>query len=230
MSAGEDSSTGERIVLCESVDIEGTGDRAEKAAYREAEKVRTRLLADADELKVARTKATVGGLLERWMAQHEIDPTTRVSAEVGQLNSVVAAVGGVDEGGVAAGDLAGQPCLVGLAADPAGYAVEVPGDVRAGDGRVFLSGGGQGDPTVPRSAAASRRAGIGGGQVVDRAASVGGGPPNVDLIAGDPLQNGAQTDEIAPPLRDRRDVEPTARRGRRGPHTMTVARRCGHRA
>ncbi|MFP5021012.1 hypothetical protein [Pseudonocardia phyllosphaerae] len=43
MPAGEDPSTGERIVLCESVDIEGTGDRAEKAAYREAEKARTRL-------------------------------------------------------------------------------------------------------------------------------------------------------------------------------------------
>lgn len=81
VSAGEDPSTGERIVLCESVDIEGDGDRAEKAAYREAEKIRTRLLADADELKVARTKATVGALLERWMQQHEIDATTRMTYE-----------------------------------------------------------------------------------------------------------------------------------------------------
>ncbi|OLL76447.1 putative ABC transporter ATP-binding protein [Pseudonocardia sp. Ae168_Ps1] len=48
----------------------------------EAEKVRTRLFADADELKVARTKATVGALLERWMAQHEIDPTTRMTYEL----------------------------------------------------------------------------------------------------------------------------------------------------
>ncbi|NWJ74590.1 hypothetical protein HX744_29425 [Pseudonocardia sp. ICBG1122] len=81
MSAGEDPSTGERIVLCESVDIVGDGDRAEKAAHREAEKIRTRLLADADELKVACTKATVGALLERWMRQHEIDATTRMTHE-----------------------------------------------------------------------------------------------------------------------------------------------------
>lgn len=81
MSAGDDPSTGERIVLTESVLIEGEGDRAVKAAYREAEKVRTRLLADADELKIARTKATVGALLERWMQQHEIDATTRMTYE-----------------------------------------------------------------------------------------------------------------------------------------------------
>lgn len=81
MSVGEDPLTGERIVLTESVVIDGDGDRAEKAAYREAVKVRTRLLADADELKVARTKATVGALLERWMQQHEIDATTRMTYE-----------------------------------------------------------------------------------------------------------------------------------------------------
>ena len=81
VSAGQDPSTGERIVLVESVPIEGQGEKAERAAYREAEKVRTKLLADADELKVARTKATVGALLERWMAQHEIDPTTRMTYE-----------------------------------------------------------------------------------------------------------------------------------------------------
>jgi hypothetical protein len=72
-----DPSTGERIVLVESVAIQGEGDRAERAAYREAEK----LLADADALEVARTEATVGALLERWMDQHEIDPTTRMTYE-----------------------------------------------------------------------------------------------------------------------------------------------------
>src|SRR5689334_8941698 len=72
LSAGDDPSTGERIVLVESVDIKGQGERAERVAYREAEKVRTRLLAEADALKVARTKATVGALVERWMVQHEI--------------------------------------------------------------------------------------------------------------------------------------------------------------
>src|SRR4051812_26126641 len=81
VSAGEDPSTGERIVLVDSVAIEGQGEKAERAAYREAEKLRTKLLADADELKVARTKATVGALLERWMGQHEIDPTTRMTYE-----------------------------------------------------------------------------------------------------------------------------------------------------
>lgn len=79
VSAGEDPSTGERIVLVESVEIQGQGERAERAAYREAEKLRTKLLADADALKVGRTKATVGALLERWMEQHEIDPTTRMT-------------------------------------------------------------------------------------------------------------------------------------------------------
>jgi len=77
VSAGTDPSNGERIVLVDSVLIEGQGDRAERAAYREAEKRRTQLLADADSLKVARTKATVGALLARWMEHHEIDPTTR---------------------------------------------------------------------------------------------------------------------------------------------------------
>jgi integrase len=81
VSAGDDPSTGDRIVLVDSVPIEGSGERAERAAYREAEKLRTKLLADADSLKVARTKATVGALLERWMQQHEIDPTTRMAYE-----------------------------------------------------------------------------------------------------------------------------------------------------
>jgi integrase len=82
VSAGEDPSTGERIVLVGSVPIEVPGTaRAERAAIKEAEKLCAKLLADADALKVARTKATVGALLERWMAQHEIDPTTRMTYE-----------------------------------------------------------------------------------------------------------------------------------------------------
>jgi len=82
VSAGEDPSTGERIILTDSVPIEQPGNtRSERAAQKEAEKLRTRLLADADDLKVARTRATVGALLDRWMAQHEIDPTTRMTYE-----------------------------------------------------------------------------------------------------------------------------------------------------
>lgn len=95
MSAGEDPSTGERIVLVDSVAIEGQGDRAERTAYREAEKLRTKLLSDADELKVARTKATVGALLERWMQQHEIDPTTRMTYESQIRMYILPAVGDV---------------------------------------------------------------------------------------------------------------------------------------
>lgn len=50
-------------------------------ALKDAERRRTKLLAEADELKVARTRATVGALLGRWMAQHEIDATTRMTYE-----------------------------------------------------------------------------------------------------------------------------------------------------
>jgi integrase len=95
VSAGEDPSTGDRIVLVDSVEIEGQGDRADRAAYREAEKLRTKLLGDADALKVARTKATVGALLERWMAQHEIDATTRMTYESQIRMYIVPAVGDV---------------------------------------------------------------------------------------------------------------------------------------
>ncbi len=38
---------------------------------KEADKLRTRLLAEADSLKVARTKSTLGALLDRWLPQHE---------------------------------------------------------------------------------------------------------------------------------------------------------------
>ncbi|MBN9101066.1 MAG: hypothetical protein J0I49_23580 [Pseudonocardia sp.] len=80
VSAGEDPSTGERIILTDSVPIEIPGNaRAERDAMKAAEKLRTKLLSDADDLKVARTRATVGALLERWMAQHEIDQTTRMT-------------------------------------------------------------------------------------------------------------------------------------------------------
>jgi len=82
-------------VLVDSVEIEGQGERADRAAYRQAEKLRTKLLSDADELKVARTKATVGALLERWMQQHEIDPTTRMTYESQIRMYILPAVGDV---------------------------------------------------------------------------------------------------------------------------------------
>jgi len=96
VSAGEDPSTGERIILTDSVPIEVPGNaRAEREALKAAEKLRTRMLADADELKVARTRATVGALLERWMAQHEIDPTTRMTYESQIRIYILPAVGDV---------------------------------------------------------------------------------------------------------------------------------------
>jgi integrase len=48
---------------------------------KQAEKLRTKLPADADTLKVARTKSTVSALLERWISQHELDSTTRMNYE-----------------------------------------------------------------------------------------------------------------------------------------------------
>ena len=82
VSAGEDPTTGERIIIVDSVPIEKPGnERSERAALREAETLRTKLVADADALKVARTRATVGALLDRWLAQHELDPTTHMNYE-----------------------------------------------------------------------------------------------------------------------------------------------------
>lgn len=86
VSAGFDPSTGERIVLYETVAIapastKAARERAERDAYSEAQKKLTSLQADADALKVARTKATVRALLERYMEQIEIAPTTRPTYE-----------------------------------------------------------------------------------------------------------------------------------------------------
>lgn len=75
--------TGERLVLADSVQIDKPGnDRSERAAAKEAEKVLTRLQGEADSLKLARTKSTFGALLDRWLPQHEIDPTTRMTYEL----------------------------------------------------------------------------------------------------------------------------------------------------
>ncbi|MPY81618.1 MAG: hypothetical protein GEV04_25280, partial [Actinophytocola sp.] len=79
VSAGTDPATGERIVLTESVPIENPGSaRSERAAERKADKVLTRLQAEADSLKVARTKSTLCTLLDKWLPQHELDETTRM--------------------------------------------------------------------------------------------------------------------------------------------------------
>jgi hypothetical protein len=83
VSAGTDPSTGERIVLYETVP---SRDARTKAARERAERERLQGggegphaapgRSEADALEVGRTKATV---MERWMAQHEIDATTRMN-------------------------------------------------------------------------------------------------------------------------------------------------------
>lgn len=84
VSAGVDPATGERIILHETL-----------ATEREAEKALTRLLAEADALKTARTKASFGFLLDRWFPQHEVGPSTRATYESLLRNHIRPALGTV---------------------------------------------------------------------------------------------------------------------------------------
>jgi len=68
VTAGADPATGERIVLTEMC-----------PTLKEAERARTRLLAEADALKNARTKASFGYLLDRWLVGHDVEITTRAT-------------------------------------------------------------------------------------------------------------------------------------------------------
>jgi integrase len=70
VSAGTDPVTGERLRL------QGTA-----ATIKEAEKLRTKLLGEADTYRSARTNASLGFLLDRWLPQHDVDENTRVSYE-----------------------------------------------------------------------------------------------------------------------------------------------------
>jgi integrase len=70
VSAGTDPVTGRRMVL------QGTA-----PTVREAEKLRTKLLAEADTYRSARTNASLGYLLDRWLPQHDVDENTRESYE-----------------------------------------------------------------------------------------------------------------------------------------------------
>ena len=70
-------------------------ERAERDAHKEAEKILARLQVEADSLKAARTKSTLGGLLERWLPQHEVDPTTRMNYESQIRNYIVPNLGDV---------------------------------------------------------------------------------------------------------------------------------------
>jgi integrase len=70
VSAGTDPVTGTRLRFHGSA-----------ATATEAEKLRTKLLAEADEFLSARTNASLGYLLDRWLPQHDIDESTRESYE-----------------------------------------------------------------------------------------------------------------------------------------------------
>lgn len=96
VSAGKDPVTGERLVLVESVPIEKPGnERSERAAQKAADKVRTKLQGEADSLKVARTKSTFGALLDRWLPQHELDATTRMTYDILIRNHIRPVLGDV---------------------------------------------------------------------------------------------------------------------------------------
>jgi integrase len=70
VSAGTDPVTGERLRL------QGTA-----PTVKEAEKLRTKLLGEADTFRSARTNASLGYLLDRWLPQHDIEEDTRESYE-----------------------------------------------------------------------------------------------------------------------------------------------------
>jgi integrase len=82
VTAGVDPATGERIVLSEVA-----------PTRREAEPALTRLLAEADAWKTARTTASFGALLDRWLAGHEVAVTTRVTYESLIRNHIRPALG-----------------------------------------------------------------------------------------------------------------------------------------
>jgi integrase len=70
VSAGTDPITGDRLRL------QGTA-----PTMKAAEKLRTTLLAEADTYRSARTNASLGFLLDRWLPQHDVDENTRESYE-----------------------------------------------------------------------------------------------------------------------------------------------------
>ena len=68
--AGVDPITKRRHYLTETIPAGPT-------AHREAEKARTRLLAQVDEKRNPRTRATLNQLLDRWLDVAELESTTR---------------------------------------------------------------------------------------------------------------------------------------------------------
>lgn len=70
--AGRDPVTGKRHYLTETIPAGPT-------AARDAEKARTRLLAQLDERRNPRTRATVNQLLDRWLSVIEVEENTRAA-------------------------------------------------------------------------------------------------------------------------------------------------------
>jgi hypothetical protein len=72
--AGVDPVSHRRLYLDETI---APGPRAAK----EAEKTRTRFLAEVDQRRNPRTRATVGQMLDRHLSMLDVEPTTRISYE-----------------------------------------------------------------------------------------------------------------------------------------------------
>ncbi|MFG3418705.1 hypothetical protein [Micromonospora sp. NPDC048063] len=79
--AGEDPISGKRHYLTETIP-------AGRTAAKEAEKARTRLLAQVDDRRNPRTRATLDQLLDRWLEVADIEATTRMGY-VNKLNKHV---------------------------------------------------------------------------------------------------------------------------------------------
>jgi integrase len=75
--AGVDPVTGRNSYLTESVPVPA-GQDGERSARRKAERARTRMLAEAEGARAARTTATVARAVEEWFAVAELEASTRL--------------------------------------------------------------------------------------------------------------------------------------------------------
>lgn len=83
--AGEDPVTGKKVYLTEST----------TKGQREAERIRTRLLAQADRQRQAESKANFGYVLDAWLTTHEVDPSTLASYKRSVEKRIKPALGSV---------------------------------------------------------------------------------------------------------------------------------------
>ena len=89
--AGIDPVSKKRLYLDETIPA-GPG------AAKQAEKARTRLLAQVDERRNPRTRATVDQMLDRYLTVLDVEPTTRVSYEGYIRNHIRPVLGGLPLG------------------------------------------------------------------------------------------------------------------------------------